>query len=137
MMRRHELDPVSLTIGFAFAGLGLLFLIGQADQALRLRWIWPLLLIVLGAGILLDVSRTRARTPDTAAPEPTPTDWEPEPARSDLERGATRPDSAPEATRPDSVSENAPADPDPSAATAELGPDPAPGRAVDNPEHPI
>ena len=110
MMRRHELDPVSLTFGFAFAGLGLLFLIGQADQALRLRWIWPLLLIVLGGGILLDVSRTRARTPDTAAPEPTPTDWEPE---------------------------NAPADPDPSAPTAELGPDPAPGRAVDNPEHPI
>jgi Zn-dependent protease with chaperone function len=128
MMRRHELDPVSLTFGFAFAGLGLLFLIGQADQALRLRWIWPLLLIVLGAGILLDVSRTRARTPDTAAPEPT---------RSDLERGATRPDSAPEATRPDWVSENAPADSDPSAATAELGPDPSPGRAVDNREHPI
>lgn len=115
MMRRHELDPVSLTFGFAFAGLGLLFLIGQADQALRLRWIWPLLLIVLGAGILLDVSRTRARTPDTATP-------------TDLERGATR---------PDWESENAPADSDPSAATAELGPDPSPGRAVDNREHPI
>jgi hypothetical protein len=128
MMRRHELDPVSLTFGFAFAGLGLLFLIGQADQALRLRWIWPLLLVVLGAGILLDVSRTRARTPDTAAPEPTRSDLEPEPTRSDLERGATR---------PDWVSENAPADSDPSAATAELGPDPSPGRAVDNREHPI
>ena len=108
MMRRHELDPVSLTFGFAFAGLGLLFLIGQADEALRLRWVWPLLLIVLGAGILLDVSRTRDRGTQTVAPETTPSDREPE---------AT------------------PAGPD--AATAELGPDPAPGRALDNREHPI
>jgi hypothetical protein len=61
MMRRHELDPVSLTFGSAFTGLGLLFLLGQADQALRLRWIWPLLLLALGAGILLDVIRGRSR----------------------------------------------------------------------------
>jgi hypothetical protein len=114
MMRRHELDPVSLTFGLAFAGLGLLFLIGQADQALRLRWIWPLLLIVLGAGILLDVSRTRDRGTQTLTPETTPPDREPE---------TTRPDGEPEA--------------DPDAATAELGPDPASGRAVDNREHPI
>ena len=59
MMRRHELDPVSLTFGFAFTVLGLLFLIGRADQALRLHWVWPLLLLVLGAGILLDIARTR------------------------------------------------------------------------------
>ena len=57
-MRRHELDPVSLTFGFAFTGLGLLFLLGRADQALRLHWVWPLLLLVLGAGILLDLART-------------------------------------------------------------------------------
>jgi hypothetical protein len=71
-MRRHDLDPVSLVFGFAFTGLGLLFLIGQADQALRLRWIWPLLLLVLGAGILLDVMRGRPG-PDpeaTLTPEP-------------------------------------------------------------------
>jgi hypothetical protein len=128
MMRRHELDPVSLTFGFAFAGLGLLFLIGQADEALRLHWVWPLLLIVLGAGILLDVSRTRDRTPDPPAPETTPTDRTPEATRSDWE---------PEATRSDVEPENAPADPDPDAATAELDPDRAPGRAVDNREHPI
>ena len=155
MMRRHDLDPVSLTFGFLFTAIGLLFLVGRADDAFRLRWIWPLLLLVLGAGILLDVSRTRASTPDTAAPEPPPTDrgpeptrsdwepeptrsdWEPEPTRSDLERGTPRPDSAAEATRPDWESENAAADSDPGAATAELGPEPAPGRAVDNREHPI
>jgi hypothetical protein len=69
-MRRHELDPVSLTFGFAFTVLGLLFLIGRADQALRLQWVWPLLLLVLGAGILLDVTRGRGRPDDTPALEP-------------------------------------------------------------------
>ena len=73
-MRRHELDPVSLTFGFAFTALGLLFLLGQADQALRLRWVWPLLLLALGAGILLDIARGRGRTtPDPdAGPGPDP-----------------------------------------------------------------
>ena len=60
-MNRHELDPISLTFGFVFTGLGLLFLIGRADQALRLQWIWPLLLLALGAGILLDLTRDRGR----------------------------------------------------------------------------
>ena len=70
-MRRHDLDPVSLVFGFAFTGLGLLFLIGQADQALRLRWVWPLLLLALGAGILLDVTRNRSRP--ASDPDATPT----------------------------------------------------------------
>jgi hypothetical protein len=88
-MRRHELDPVSLTFGFAFTGLGILFLIGQADEALRLHWVWPLLLLVLGGGILLDVARTRPRpTPEPASPdltpEPTGPDGEPEAATAEL-----------------------------------------------------
>jgi len=66
MTRRHQLDPISLTFGFAFTGLGLLFLVGRADQALRLQWVWPLLLLALGAGILFDLSRGR----DRPAPEP-------------------------------------------------------------------
>jgi hypothetical protein len=65
-MTRHHLDPISLTFGFAFTGLGLLFLVGRADQALRLQWVWPLLLLALGAGILFDLSRGR----DRPAPEP-------------------------------------------------------------------
>jgi hypothetical protein len=72
MMRRHELDPVSLIFGFGFTALGLLFLVGRADDALRLRWIWPLLLLVLGAAILLDIARGRGRTvpaPDAEAEE--------------------------------------------------------------------
>jgi hypothetical protein len=66
--RRHQLDPISLTFGFAFTVLGLLFLIGRADQALRLQWVWPLLLLTLGAGILLDLSRGH----DRPTPEPEP-----------------------------------------------------------------
>jgi hypothetical protein len=78
MMRRHELDPVSLTFGFAFTGLGLLFLVGRADQAFRLRWIWPILLLVLGVGILADLARQRGLE-DAAAVNPPP---EPEPEPS-------------------------------------------------------
>ena len=68
-MRRHELDPVSLTFGFAFTGLGLLFLIGRADQALRLHWVWPILLLVLGVGILADLARGRGSTEDVPVPQ--------------------------------------------------------------------
>ena len=83
MTRRHELDPISLTFGLLFTGLGLLFLIGQADQALRLKWIWPLLLFAIGAAILLDVTRTRDRTEPEATPEVRPDpypEFEPAPA---------------------------------------------------------
>jgi hypothetical protein len=69
MTRRHELDPISLTFGFAFTGLGLLFLLGRADQALRLQWVWPLLLLALGAGILFDVIRGRGRPDPEADPD--------------------------------------------------------------------
>jgi hypothetical protein len=82
MMRRHELDPVSLTFGFAFTGLGLLFLLGRADQAFRLRWIWPILLLVLGVGILADLARHRAPEDDPAGNAPP--DRDPDP-RSDAD----------------------------------------------------
>ena len=110
MMRRHELDPVSLTFGFAFTALGLLFLVGRADQALRLHWVWPLLLLALGVGILLEVTRSRPGPDDALTSEPTTTP-------SDL---------TPEPTLPDR---------DPEPTTAELDPDPA-GGPVDNREHP-
>jgi hypothetical protein len=115
MMRRHELDPVSLTFGFAFTGLGLLFLVGQADQALRLRWIWPLLLLALGAGILLDLARTRR---DGTAVPAADTDADPTHAP---EAGPYR--------DPDAVTEDPVTDPVP--RTEERAPDP-----VDDHEHP-
>jgi hypothetical protein len=152
-MRRHELDPISLTFGFAFAALGLLFLLGQADQAFRLRWVWPLLLLALGAGILLDIALGRRRTPDPevepgVAPGPDPA---PEVA-SDPDAGSADPAAAPD---PDAwsaepgaaaASEARPADPaaeldpepaDPGAAAApESAAAPEAAPAVDNREHP-
>jgi hypothetical protein len=94
MMRRHDLDPISLTFGFAFTALGLLFLLGQADQAIRLRWIWPLLLLALGVGILLDLARSRDRERPDTDPEPTPEDApHPEAALDAPEDDAARADS--------------------------------------------
>jgi hypothetical protein len=92
-MERHELDPVSLTFGAAFAGLGLLFLFSQVDQAVRLRWVWPLLLLALGAGILLDVTRAsrrrdRAPDPDAAPAGPDEPATDPDRPTADLDRDA-------------------------------------------------
>ena len=84
MTRRHELDPISLTFGLLFTGLGLLFLVGQADQALRLKWVWPLLLFAIGAAILLDVTRGRDRAGPEAEPEVRP-EPDPGPAEADPE----------------------------------------------------
>src|SRR4029453_14033512 len=69
LMRRHELDPVSLTFGFAFTGLGLLFLLGRAAQALPPPWVWPILLLVLGGGILADLAHHRDRAEEDPARE--------------------------------------------------------------------
>jgi hypothetical protein len=69
MMRRHELDPISLVFGFAVTGLGLLFLVGRADVAYRLRWVWPVLLLAVGLAILLDL-RVRASRRDEPATAP-------------------------------------------------------------------
>ena len=84
MTRRHELDPISLTFGLLFTGLGLLFLVGQADQALRLKWVWPLLLFAIGAAILLDVTRGRDRAGPEAETEVRP-EPDPAPAEADPE----------------------------------------------------
>ena len=123
MTRRHELDPISLTFGLLFTGLGLLFLIGQADQALRLKWVWPLLLFAVGAAILLDVTRGRDRTDQETEPQPQP-ELEPEPTlepkpEPDLEP-KPEPDLEPE--------------PEPEL---EPGPMPGPGPAERDPDGPV
>jgi hypothetical protein len=115
-MRRHELDPVSLTFGFAFTGLGLLFLLGRADQALRLRWVWPILLLVLGVGILADLARHRDRA-------------EEDPAREDP---AHAPALDPEPALTPAPGRDFAPDPDPAPRPAL---DPAPEGAADNREH--
>jgi hypothetical protein len=74
-MRRHELDPVSLVFGFAFTAAGALFLAGRMDEAVRLRWLWPVLLLALGLGILLDLNTRRPKA--SATPSAAPDEAEP------------------------------------------------------------
>jgi hypothetical protein len=105
-MRRHELDPVSLVFGFAFTAAGALFLAGRVDQAVRLRWLWPLLLLALGLGILLDLNTRRSQPPaDAAEPpaaEPEPVAAEPEPP-TPAAAGPAEPEPAEEGARPDEL----------------------------------
>ncbi len=146
-MRRHELDPISLTFGFAFAALGLLFLLGQADQALRLHWVWPLLLLALGAGILLDIALGRRRTPDPevepgVAPGPDPAPEvapDPDAWSADPDAWSAEPEAAAAAeARP--ADPAAGLDPEPAgpgvAAAPESAAAPEAAPAVDNREHP-
>jgi hypothetical protein len=91
-MRRHALDPVSLVFGFAFTAAGVLFFAGQFDEAIRLRWLWPVLLLVLGIGILLDLGSRREQAP----PEPAeaPADAQPAAAVAEPDRAAAEPEPA-------------------------------------------
>jgi hypothetical protein len=91
-MRRHALDPVSLVFGFAFTAAGVLFFAGQIDQAVRLRWLWPVLLLVLGIGILLDLGSRREQAP----PEPAeaPADAQPAAAVAEPDRAVAEPEPA-------------------------------------------
>jgi hypothetical protein len=56
-MSRRIPDPVGLITGIAFTGIGLAFLVGEVELASRARWVWPIVLFSLGAGILAAVLR--------------------------------------------------------------------------------
>jgi hypothetical protein len=56
-MSRRMPDPAGLIAGIAFTGIGLVFLVGEVDLANRGRWVWPVVLLSLGAGILAAVLR--------------------------------------------------------------------------------
>jgi hypothetical protein len=123
-MRRHALDPVSLVFGFAFIAAGGLFFAGQLDQAVRLRWLWPVLLLVLGIGILIDLGARR----EQAAPEPAeaPADARPAAAAAEPDRAVAEPDRA--------VAEPEPAEPEPAEPEpAEAGAEPGEGDQVEAP----
>lgn len=68
-MPRHDLDSVSLMTGLAFAGAGFVFLIDR-ETAISGRWVWPLLLIIVGVAGLLATTRT-TRTNRTIPTSPT------------------------------------------------------------------
>ncbi len=56
-MPRHDLDVISLVAGVAFGGAALVYLVDQST-GLSGRWVWPILLIVLGvAGLLATPGR--------------------------------------------------------------------------------
>ncbi len=58
-MPKHDLDVVSLVSGVAFAGAALVFLVDRW-AGVSGRWVWPILLIVIGVAGLL-ASRRGAR----------------------------------------------------------------------------
>jgi hypothetical protein len=72
MSSRRIPDPGSLIAGITFAGVGLIFLVGKVDLADRARWVWPIVLVGLGAGLLAAVLR-RSATPAAAGPAATST----------------------------------------------------------------
>ena len=50
-MKPHRFDPLSFVAGAAFLALGLAFLVAGADAVEESRWLWPVLLLGLGAAV--------------------------------------------------------------------------------------
>ena len=51
-MPRHDLDVISLIFGVAAGGFALVYLVDH-NTGLSGRWVWPVLLIVIGVAGLL------------------------------------------------------------------------------------
>lgn len=86
-MKRHSLNPLSLVFGLLFTGLGLVFLVSDANLTdLSARWFWPLPAIALGLVIAAtaltrelsdsgpDETRVASRARPEADPETAPDD---------------------------------------------------------------
>jgi hypothetical protein len=58
-MPKHDLDAVSLVAGVAFGGSALVFLLDRWT-GMSGRWIWPILLIVIGVAGLVATRRGHA-----------------------------------------------------------------------------
>ncbi|MGH8912159.1 MAG: hypothetical protein ACRDVD_06575 [Acidimicrobiia bacterium] len=69
-MKRHNFDVLSFAFGVIYALIGLLFLIPATTfdlvpvLAVSLRWVWPLVIIGIGAAIVIPA--LRRPTDDTA-----------------------------------------------------------------------
>jgi hypothetical protein len=67
-MDLHDLDALSLGFGLAFASIGTTFLAVPVDVLdVPWEWLWPAVLIALGAALLVPALRRRDRP---EAPEP-------------------------------------------------------------------
>jgi hypothetical protein len=72
-VRRHDLDWISLIAGIVFSGIAIVYLIaGIADASLVGRFVWPVVLVALGAGGVATAVRATKRE-EEAFPLP-PTD---------------------------------------------------------------
>jgi len=89
-MIRRAPDPVSLILGLGFTALGLVVLLGRGSVHLELRWLWPVLLVVLAVALLPGIRRPRgAEAGAVPAPVPPPsTAPEPEPVAEPADSGA-------------------------------------------------
>jgi hypothetical protein len=68
-MERHDLDPISLVFGITFIALGLVFFAGPVSLKIW-QWVFPLLAIGLGLGLLYSARRTRDRVDSRPGSEP-------------------------------------------------------------------
>jgi len=61
-VRRHDLDWISLIAGIVFTAIALVYLIaGLADATLDGRFVWPVVLVALGAGGVATAVRANRR----------------------------------------------------------------------------
>ncbi|MCU1374078.1 MAG: hypothetical protein JWO68_1364 [Actinomycetia bacterium] len=56
-MTRPPFDVLSFTAGAVFIGLGVAFMAAGADVIDNARWVWPVLLVALGAAGLVSALR--------------------------------------------------------------------------------
>jgi uncharacterized membrane protein len=73
-MYRHRIDPIALVFGAAFLAIALL--VGLPEEPwtfiindLAIGWLWPVLLIVVGAAVLIPSLRTRSEADSEDIPE--------------------------------------------------------------------
>jgi hypothetical protein len=69
-MQRHPADPVSLVFGMLFAGAGGLLLANRFDLLTQVRWLVPLVLILVALAMLASASWSLGRSDDRGDPPP-------------------------------------------------------------------
>jgi hypothetical protein len=89
MMHRHEVEPLSLIFGVLFTGVGVAFLVDHGELV-RLRWLWPALLLGFGVALLAGVltRRDRGATPAAATAGAHPADAAEAQAEADVQAEA-------------------------------------------------
>ena len=103
-MRRHQFDPLSFVFGAVIASIGFAFLTGHVDLTdLRLTWVWPIPIMVLGLLMLVSARRQEGTAEPATGSAPTPTGTEGAPAaeRSEEREETEGPEGPAEAADPE------------------------------------